>query len=142
MPLSSPSAEHLSQVILHATAPAFLLGAVAGFISLMSSRTASIVDRLRALAAIPDEGDVQSGLRSDIPRLQSRVRFKNIFLAVWSGIAVTVLLIVAFASAFLGIPHVWGAGALFLVALALLGAALVAFAREIRMAFDEHEHYR
>ena len=36
---------HLSQVIAHALAPAFLLGAVAGFASILVGRTNGIIDR-------------------------------------------------------------------------------------------------
>ena len=34
----APDIDHLTQVISHATAPAFLLGAVAGFLSILVTR--------------------------------------------------------------------------------------------------------
>jgi hypothetical protein len=39
-------------VISHATAPAFLLGAIAGFVSVLMTRMNNIIDRSRALHAI------------------------------------------------------------------------------------------
>jgi hypothetical protein len=44
--------EHLSQVISHVVAPAFLLGAVASFISLLFTRMTNILDRVRSLNAV------------------------------------------------------------------------------------------
>jgi hypothetical protein len=64
-----------------------------------------------------------------------------VYLAIGSGISTTVLVILAFASAFVGMRHEPLAGLLFGVALGLLGAALVAFAREVRIALNEFDHY-
>jgi Protein of unknown function (DUF2721) len=41
--------DHLGLVISHATAPAFMLGAVAAFLSILMQRMERITDRLRAL---------------------------------------------------------------------------------------------
>jgi len=41
--------DHLSAAISHATAPAFMLGAVAGFLSILIARLERIADRNRAL---------------------------------------------------------------------------------------------
>ncbi len=49
MPIGLPSTDQLSQLISQATAPAFLLGAVAGFISILTTRMASVLDRIRSL---------------------------------------------------------------------------------------------
>jgi hypothetical protein len=133
----------LSQVILHATAPAFLLGAVAGFVSILIARMNGIIDRVRSLNSIADDDTPRARLKSDIPRLEHRARLmKNaISLAVGSGICTTVLVILAFASAFVGIRHELVVGVLFVVALGLLGAALFALAREVRIALNEFDHY-
>jgi hypothetical protein len=48
MLVEAPDFDHLSSAISHATAPAFMLGAVAGFLSILISRMERIVDRLRA----------------------------------------------------------------------------------------------
>jgi hypothetical protein len=133
---------HLSEVISHATAPAFLLGAVSGFVAVLMGRMNAIIDRIRNLNAIADEDDRRLHLKADLPRLKRRAKLMNeaIFLAVGSAISTTLLVISAFVSAFLGLRHEPGAATLFVLALALMCAALVALALEIRIALTEHEH--
>ena len=41
--------DHLSVAISHATAPAFMLGAVAGFLSILVARLERVADKMRAL---------------------------------------------------------------------------------------------
>lgn len=137
------TADHLAQVLSHVIAPSFLLGAVASFVSILFTRMTHILDRLRSLNALPDEGDARSPLKADIPRLERRARLTNsaIFLSVCSGIAATVLIVLAFASAYVGIQHIWGAAILFIVSLILLGAALVIFAVEIRISLTAYDHH-
>ena len=108
------SSEHLSQVISHVIAPSFLLGAVASFISLLFTRLTTILDRLRALNALPDDGHPLSKIKADLPRLKRRANLVNtaIYLSVLSAIVAALLIIVAFASAYLGYEHIWGAAAL------------------------------
>ena len=43
--------DHLGSVISHATAPAFMLGAVAAFLSILIQRMERLSDRIRALRA-------------------------------------------------------------------------------------------
>jgi hypothetical protein len=64
-----------------------------------------------------------------------------IYLSVGSGICTTVLVILAFASAFVGLRHEFLVGILFVIALGLLVAALFTFAREVRIALNEFDHY-
>jgi hypothetical protein len=49
-----PDTALLSQVMVQATAPAFILGAVAGFISILPGRMTSVIDRIRSLNEIVD----------------------------------------------------------------------------------------
>jgi Protein of unknown function (DUF2721) len=144
MQLGAADLSQLSQIISHATAPAFMLGAVAGFVSILIARMDGIIDRIRSLNTIADDDTSRVRLKADIPRLQNRARLINdaIYLSVGSGICTTVLVILAFASAFVGIRHELLVGILFIVALALLGAALFTFAREVRIALNEFDHYR
>ena len=65
-----------------------------------------------------------------------------IYLAVGSGICTTALVILAFASAFVGMRHEPLAGILFVIALGLLGVSLFTFAREVRIALNEFDHYQ
>src|SRR6516164_7506268 len=72
-----PSAIQLSQVIAHVTAPSFLLGAVAAFISLLIARMNRIIDRSQALNAISDDDASRASLKSDIPRQKRPAPARN-----------------------------------------------------------------
>jgi hypothetical protein len=135
--------DHLSQVISHALAPAFLLGAVAGFISILIGRMNGILDRVRILNLIADDDSPRARLKSDIPRLKRRAELLNatIRFALASGICVTLLVVLAFGSAFVGLRHEPVAGVLFMLALGLLGAALFTFAREVWIGLNEFDHH-
>ena len=65
----TPSVEQLSQVIVQVTAPSFLLGAVAGFVSLLISRMNRVADRIQVLIATPEGDGAQASFKKDIPRL-------------------------------------------------------------------------
>jgi hypothetical protein len=98
--------EALARVISQATAPSFLLGAVAGFASILTTRMEKITDRSRALNAIPDDDAARAPLKANIPRLMRRAKLINraIFLAIGSGVATASLLFVAFVCAFFNVP--------------------------------------
>jgi hypothetical protein len=134
---------HLSDVISHAIAPAFLLGAVSGFVAVLTGRINGIIERIRSLNAITDEDDRRLHLKADLPRLERRAGLINraIYLAVGSAIATTVLVIMAFVSAFFGFRHEPGAGFLFILVLGLLCASLVMLALEVRVALNEFDHH-
>jgi hypothetical protein len=138
-----PSVSQLSQVISQAAAPAFLLGALAAFIAVLIGRLNRIIDRTVALNAILDDDAVKSRLKADIPRLLRRAAMINraIFWAVISSIAITSLVIVAFVSAFFHIQHERGVAVLFMVSLSAFTVSLIDFAREVRIALSEFDHY-
>src|SRR6266850_2033068 len=98
----TPSVNQLSQVISQAAAPAFLLGALAAFIAVLISRLNRIIDRTIVLNGIRDDDARRSRLKADLPRLMRRAAMVNraILWAVIGSISVSVLVIVAFASAF------------------------------------------
>jgi len=139
-----PEVDQLAQIMSHATAPAFILGAVAGFISILIARMETIVGRIRSLNEIADDDAARAQLKSDIPRLKRRAKLLNsaIRLALGSGICTSLLLVVAFVSAFFGLRHEYGVGLLFVVAVVLLGASLFRFAQEVRIGLSEADHYR
>jgi hypothetical protein len=139
----TPSLSQLSHVISQAAAPAFLLGAIAAFIAILISRLNRIVDRTIVLNGISDDDTVKSRLKADLPRLMRRAAMMNraIFWAVIGSISVTVLVIVAFASAFFAIQHERGVAVLFIVSLSAFTVSLVDFAREVRIALSEFDHH-
>jgi hypothetical protein len=67
----TPSVTQLSQVITQAIAPAFLLGALAAFISVLTLRMNRVVDRSQMLNAIGDADKVRVQLKADLPRSDS-----------------------------------------------------------------------
>ena len=139
-----PDAAQLSQLMSQATAPAFVLGAVAAFIAVLLGRMTNVIERIRNLNEIADDDTARAHLRSDIPRLRQRAKLLNgaTYLALMSGMCTALLLVVGFASAFFRLRHEYGAGLLFAVAIALLGASLFRFGQEVRMGLSEADHYR
>jgi hypothetical protein len=137
-------AAQLSHVMSEATAPAFVLGAVAAFIAILLGRLTNVLDRIRSLNEIADNDTARVHLKSDISRLRRRAKLLNnaTYLAIASAICTSLLLMLGFVSAFLRLRHEYGAGALFAVAIALLGGSLVRFGQEVRIGLSELDHYR
>jgi hypothetical protein len=125
----------------HGLAP--LLGALAAFIAVLISRLNRIIDRTIVLNAIADDDAVKSRLKADLPRLLRRAAMLNraIFWAVIGSIAITLLVIVAFACALLKFRHERGVAILFMVSLGAFTISLVDFAREVRIALSEFDHF-
>jgi VIT1/CCC1 family predicted Fe2+/Mn2+ transporter len=139
----TPSVTQLSQVIGQVTAPAFLLGAVAAFTSVLISRMNRIIDRSQALNAIRDDDASKAHLKLDIPRLKRRAALLNdaILFSTVSAIITSLLVIVAFVCAFYNMPHEYAVAVLFVVALGFFTVSLVYLAREARIALNELDHY-
>lgn len=133
--------DQLSQVISHVVAPAFLIGAVASFISILTGRMEAVISRLRFIHDLPPEGHVKSRLRADIPRLRRRAVLlqRALVLAIASGAAGAVLIIVAFGAAMTQRSHVWGAAFLFVLSMGLLCASLLVFASEVKLGLNEFD---
>ncbi|WP_076865735.1 DUF2721 domain-containing protein [Bradyrhizobium mercantei] len=138
----TPSVGQLSHVISQAAAPAFLLGALAAFIAVLISRMNRIIDRTIYLNGIPDQ-DARSRLKTDLPRLMRRAAMLNraIFWSVLASISIGILIVVAFVSAFFEIQHERGVAILFIVSVIAFIVSLVDFAREVRIALSEFDHY-
>ena len=139
----TPSVSQLSHVISQAAAPAFLLGALAAFIAVLINRLNRIVDRTVVLNGIPDDDTVRNRLKADLPRLMRRAAMINraIFWAVVASIAVAILIIVAFLTAFFQLQHEHGVAIFFMLSLGAFTVSLIDFAREIRIALSEFDHH-
>jgi hypothetical protein len=139
----TPSVGQLSQVISQAAAPAFLLGALAAFIAVLINRLNRIVDRTVILNGIRDDDTIRSRLKADLPRLMRRAAMMNraIFWAVVASIAVTILIVVAFLTAFFQLQHERGVAIFFMISLGAFTISLVEFAREIRIALSDFDHH-
>ena len=105
MALDTPTVSQLSQVITQVTAPAFSLGAVASFTLVLIARMNRIIDRSQALNAIDEDDSSRAHLRSDIPRLRRRAVLlnKSILFSTFAAITTSVLVIVAFVSAYFNV---------------------------------------
>jgi hypothetical protein len=139
-----PDAGQLAHAMSEATAPAFVLGAVAGFISILLGRMTMVIDRIRSLNEIAGDDPARAHLRTDIPRLRQRAKLLNdaTLLALASGMCTSLLLVVGFGCALFGLRHEYGAAFLFTIALCLLGGSLFRFGGEVRMGLSEADHYR
>ena len=124
--------DHLGSVISHATAPAFMLGAVAAFLSILIQRMERLSDRLRNLrsdsASAADPEALAKALSSRMVLLG-----RAIYFGVLSALVTSALLIAAFAAALLGVGHGAIVAVMFVVALGLLMTCLVNLALEIRI---------
>jgi hypothetical protein len=139
----TPSVSQLSQVISQAVAPAFILGSLAAFISVLILRMNRVVDRSQVLNAIGGDDPARVHLKTDLPRMKRRAVLLNnaILFASVSAIFATLLVIVAFVSAFFGIQHERGIAVLFIFTLGFFAAALINLARETRIALHEFDYY-
>jgi hypothetical protein len=122
-----PSIEQLSRIIGSVAAPAFMLGAVAAFISVLISRMNRVIDRSQFLHGIVDGDSGKSYLKADIPRLKRRAALlnKSVFYATVCATITALLIIVAFVSALFHVAHEFGVAFLFVVALGFFVVALV-----------------
>lgn len=136
MNLEPGSVEHLSQLISHVVAPAFLLGAVGSFVSLLSDRLTLVVHRIRDAGEPADDAAV-----AILARLRRRAALINlaILFGVLSGIAALTLIITAFAAALIAVHHVWLAAVLFMVSAFFLLCALVTFGIDVKLGLSGHD---
>lgn len=139
MLINTPSIEQLSTVISQVTGPAFLLAAEAQLLAVLVSRLERIVDRSRMIAQTDGASAEYAHLQAELPILRQRGMLMHyaMYWGVASCIVTSVLVIISFAAAYLHMRHEYGAGLLFALAMALFTAALIAFARELQLAFLE-----
>lgn len=137
----TPSIDQLARIIGNVAAPAFMLGAVAAFISVLMSRINRVIDRSQFIHGIPENDASKSFLKTDLPRLRRRAALLNrsLFCAIVSAILTALIIIVAFISALLQVAHEYGVAILFMAALLMFCVSLVDLARETRMALHEND---
>jgi Protein of unknown function (DUF2721) len=133
MPEGAAFLDHFNTAISHATAPAFMLGAVAAFLNVLVNRFERVVDRFRVLRAASPAAPAEI-LASVSRRLVLLNR--GVYFAALSGLCTAALLIVLFACALLDISHRTGVAAMFVLALVLLMAAITELVRDVRLNFE------
>ena len=136
MTVEPGSIEHLSQVISHVVAPAFLFTAVAGFASLLTDRLALVAARLKHLSGIQKTGTLSGDEMRDLAQLRKRAVTLNVavLFSVASGASALIMIITGFTAALLSITHVWVAAVLFIASTFLLLCSLAAFTLDLRAA--------
>ncbi|WP_063694428.1 DUF2721 domain-containing protein [Bradyrhizobium stylosanthis] len=137
----TPSIDQLGRIIANVAAPAFLLGAVAAFISVLISRINRVIDRSLFIHGIPESDATKSFLKADLPRLRRRAALLNrsLFCAIVAAIMTALIIIVAFISALLHLAHEYGVAIRFMAALLMFCVSLVDLARETRIALHEND---
>lgn len=141
MAIEPGSVEHLSEIISHVVAPAFMLSAVASFVSLLSNRLVTVIDRIRDLSIASSSEAVGVNSHHVIKRLQTRARVLNlaIFFGLLSAVSALILIIASFVAALLPAHHVWIAAVLFIVSSFFLLCAVITFCVDARMGMRAHD---
>ena len=139
--LVTPSIDQLARIIGSVAAPAFLLGAVASFISVLMARINHVIERSQYLHGIADGDASKAYLKTDLPRLRRRATFLNrsLFCSILAAILTAFIIIVAFISAFYQLAHEYGVALLFVAALVAFCVALIDLARETRLALHDND---
>ena len=133
-----PDADRLASIFGISTAPAFFLGTICAFISLITGRFKSHADRLRELniapadATPPHAEEYKRLLKSRIKLLFSAIRF-----ALIAGITATALLAWVFIIEFFGIHYAYGSGILFMLSSIFLATSLVRLSQEMWIGLHE-----
>jgi hypothetical protein len=96
--------DRLSQVIEHAIAPAFLLGAVAGFVAIIMTRIENLSRRMEGTSK-----EKAAGMARRLFLLH-----RAAFFGLCASIFAAVFVIISFVLGFLNVTHVYGMGILFL----------------------------
>jgi hypothetical protein len=137
----TPSIDQLGRIIANVAAPAFLLGAVAAFISVLVTRFNRVIERAQFIHSIPDSDSARCFLKDDLSRLRRRAALLNrsLYSAVITAILTTLIIIVAFISSLLHFAHEYGVAILFTVAMLIFCASLVDLARETRISLHDND---
>ncbi len=136
-PLNDPSLPVLAQVIQLSIAPVFLLTAIGAFLSVITTRLGRVVDRARLLeASVPEDETARAVIVAELAGLDRRMLLANraVALSVAAALTICSLITVMFISAVSPIHPDELVPALFILALVLLMAALLAFALEVRLS--------
>jgi hypothetical protein len=126
---------HITSVIAQTAAPAFVLGAVAGFLSILISRLDRTAERARDLrkTAVPEPSKAHGEFMGSAFRRQELL-YRAIYFAVLCALTTATLVLLSFAAALFEIRHERIVALLFMVALMMFMISLIYFLREIGLA--------
>lgn len=135
---STSSINDITHVIQLAIAPVFLLTAVGSIIGVLANRLSRVVDRIRVLEERMPAGQADDAERAqrELRVLERRLRliYAAVASAVFSALFVGLLIVIAFADAYVKADLSKFVGGLFVLAMIAFIIALVVFLREIFLA--------
>jgi hypothetical protein len=130
----------ISHTIQLAVAPVFLLSAIGTLLSVLTNRMSRVIDRARYLeAAFPKAtSEDQRAFRRELDVLSKRARYIFLSLAsgVASGLAVCLLITVAFVAYLFQTKLGDVVALLFILGMVLLVLALLNFLREVFLSYE------
>ena len=137
------SLSEISHVIALATAPAFLLGGIVAFLTLLMGRMNGIVERMRVLDDIDDADDRRARHKSDMPQLRLRAKLVHgsISFSVLSAVTTALLVLIAFVGALLDLQLETLIAVLFVFSLFVFMVALTLFVLDAVIALNELTKY-
>ncbi|ARO57527.1 hypothetical protein B2G69_18200 [Methylorubrum zatmanii] len=130
--------DEVTRVIGLATAPAFLLGAVAGLLSLLVSRLTRTADLVRSLLSSPKHAgspEQEAALRDALTRT-GYTRWA-ITLCVHSGIVTGWMVVLIFVDVLFGLHNSRAIAFAFILALVLFTTSLFCLLLEIRLSIED-----
>jgi hypothetical protein len=133
------SLEEIAHVIALATAPAFLLGGIVGFLSLLASRMGRVMDRVQLLREIDDHEIQRTRMKADMPILMRRAKLihYSMSLSIVSAVVTALLVVIAFLGALIAFESETLIATLFVFSLLAFVAALCLFVHEAILALSE-----
>lgn len=123
----------IAHVIQLAVAPVFLISGVGALLTVLTNRLARIIDRARALDALPARTD---DVKEELAVLTERAIAINrsIAMVTASALLVATLIVALFLGAFLALNVAPVVGFLFVLAMIALIGGLLTFLLEVRLA--------
>jgi cytochrome bd-type quinol oxidase subunit 2 len=115
----------------------FLLSAIGAILSVMTNRLGRVVDRARALEAIPvKHGGLDSLVVGELDALAHRARLisRSITLCTTTALLICAVIVVLFLGAFVNIDTSKAVAWIFIAAMTAFFVALLTFLREISIA--------
>lgn len=131
--------ESITHVIQLAIAPVFLLNAVGALIGVQTTRLARAVDRTRAIEERPGDGaamPISEAQHAELDVLRRRMRliYLALVLDVVCALFVGLVIVAAFAAAFVALDLSRPIALLFVAAMLAFIASMLVFLREIFLA--------
>ena len=127
----------IAHVIQTSIAPVFLFTGIAATLGVFTNRLSRIVDRARKLESdLENHPGRATHLSADLAALERRARYINTAISL-SGLAAlltSLVIVMLFASAFVGKGFALVTALLFVVAILCLSTAFIVFLLEVRIA--------